>query len=96
MSYESKMDEMVGTYVSEFQRALSLAKQFRDVQQGPYMPYGYPVAVYNPKHPCKTPAKRKRLLTKTGGCQSNGVPLILRMDLVGDNILGIHNPPTFA
>jgi len=96
MSYARKMDEMVGAHVSEFQREFSLAKQFRDVKQGPHMPYGYPVAVYNPKHPCKIPAKRKRLLTKTGGYQSNGIPLVLRMVLVRDNILGIHNPPAFA
>jgi len=89
------MDEMVGTHVSEFQRVLSLAKHFKDVKQGPHMPYGYPVAVYRPKHPCKIPEKRKRLLTKTGGCQSNGVPLVLRMDLVGGNILGVYNPRPF-
>ena len=92
MSYESKKDEMVGTYVSEFQRELALAKHFKEVTQRPPMPYGYPIAVYRPTHICKSPAKRKFLFKAMRGCQSNGVPLVLRMESGGNYILGIYNP----
>ena len=91
MSYQKKIDEMVGTHVAEFQAELSLAKKLEGHDYRPAMPYGYPLAVYRPMHICKTP-QVKHFIARTGGKLSNGVPKVLRHELVGGYILGIYNP----
>ena len=91
MSYQKKIDEMVGKHVAEFQLEISLAKQMEGLKTTPKMPYGYPIEVYRPKHICKVPHV-KRFIARTGGTLSNGVPRILRAELVGQYILGIYNP----
>jgi hypothetical protein len=55
------------------------------------MPYGYPIAVYCPRHICQSPTV-KRFIARTGGKLSNGVPKVLGMDLVNQYILGLYNP----
>ena len=40
MSYETKIDEMVGQQVAEFQRELSLAKRLEDQNNSSPMPLG--------------------------------------------------------
>ena len=94
MSYEKRIDEMVGQHLAEFQRELSLAKQLgsqlRNGEKVP-MPYGYPIAVYRPTHICRLP-QFKRFIARTGGKLSNGVPRVLGMQLDGQYIRGIYNP----
>ncbi len=91
MSYESKIDELVGSYVAEFQTELRLAKSLERRADTPSLPYGYPVGVYRPYHLCKIP-QVKRFIAQTGGRVSNGVPRILRMELVNNYVLGLYNP----
>ncbi len=55
MSYATKIDEMVGKHVAEFQAELTLAKQLSSLQSRPSLPYGYPVRVYHPRHTVPTP-----------------------------------------
>lgn len=90
MSYATKIDEMIGQYVAEYQAELSLAKEIKECLDKPIMPYGYPVAVYSPKHICKAP-NIKDFISKTGGHLSNEVPRILGMEIVEDYPLGIYN-----
>ena len=91
MSYQKKIDEMVGKHVADFQMELTLARKMAGSNNPPPMPYGYPIAVYRPLHVCKVPQVR-RFIAHTGGKLSNGVPRILRTELVGEYILGIYNP----
>ena len=98
MSYETRIDEMVGKHVAGFQLELSLARQMNACARRsttPDMPYGYPVAVYRPLHVCRVP-EVKQFIRRTGGRLSNGVPRVLRMEFVGENILGIYNPLRYA
>ena len=41
MSYATKIDDMVGKYVAEFQTELTLAKKLKLYLKKPSMPYGY-------------------------------------------------------
>ena len=92
MSYQKKIDEMVGKHVARYQREFALARRMAKAGKGiPRMPYGYPAAVYHPMHICKVP-QVKHFIAKAGGCQSNGVPRALRTELVGPYILGAYNP----
>ena len=91
MSYQQKIDEMVGKHVARFQEEISLAKQLKGHDRKPPMPYGYPLSVYRPMHICKIP-QVKHFIAQSGGHLSNGVPKILRLEMVGDNLLGIYNP----
>ena len=91
MSYESKIDELVGKYVAEFQTELTLAKSLKGDADTPSLPYGYPLGVYRPHHICKVP-QVKHFIAKTGGRLSNGVPRVLSMELVNDYALGLYNP----
>jgi len=94
MSYEKRIEDLVGQHLAEFQRELSLAKQMgtqlRRGEKVP-MPYGYPIAVYRPTHICRLP-QVKRFIARTGGTLSNGVPRAISKQLVGEYVLGIYNP----
>lgn len=85
---------MVGTHVAEFQAELSLARKLQGHEYVPAMPYGYPLAVYRPMHLCRIP-QVKQFIAQTGGKLSNGVPKVLRHELVEGYILGIYNPQTY-
>ena len=95
MSYEKRIDEMVGHHLAEFQTELTLAQRLADRMQdedrAPVMPYGYPVRIYRPLHICRTP-KVRQFIARHGGTLSNGVPRILGMELVGQYTLGVYNP----
>jgi hypothetical protein len=91
MSYQKKIEEMVGEHVAIFQQEYSLAREMAGLtRKGPAMPYGYPLAVYRPIHFCKIPQVR-HFIARTGGCLSNGVPRVLSMDFVDNHLLGIYN-----
>ena len=98
MSYESKIDELVGQYVAQFQNELALAKSLERLAKSlksdkdmHALPYGYPLGVYRPHHICRIP-QVKHFIAKTGGRLSNGVPHVLSMELVNDYVLGLYNP----
>jgi hypothetical protein len=91
VSYQVRIEEMVGNHVAEFQAELSLAKKMGDlVDKNPRMPYGYPIRVYRPLHFCQMP-KTRQFIAKTGGRLTNGVPRVLREEVVGGYLLGIYN-----
>lgn len=95
MSYEKRIDDMVGRHLAEFQHELSLAERLsREIalaSRVPGMPYGYPLRIYRPLHICRTP-KVKQFISQHGGTLSNGVPRLLGMELVGQYVLGAYNP----
>ena len=91
MSYETKIDELVGKHLAEFQREVTLAKTLSTLRKVPPMPYGYPMAVYRPLHVCRVPQVRQ-FIARTGGKLSNGVPRVLRTEMVDQYLLGTYNP----
>jgi hypothetical protein len=92
MSYETRIDELVGRHLAEYQREITLAKGLSTVKRVPPMPYGYPIRVYRPMHVCRIP-QVKRFIARTGGTLSNGVPRVLRTELAEQQYpLGIYNP----
>lgn len=91
MTYQSRIEEMVGKHIAGFQQELTTAKHASGLlKYGSSMPYGYPPAVYHPMHFCKTPVVRQ-FIAKTGGLISNGVPRALRTQMIGNYILGTYN-----
>ena len=91
MSYQKKIEELVGSHVAEFQLKFTLAKKLGGHKYKPAMPYGYPIPVYRPMHICKVPQVR-HFIAHTGGLLSNGVPKVLSMDIVGAYPLGVYHP----
>ena len=91
MSYESKIEELVGQYVAQFQYELTLAKSMTSDKDMHAFPYGYPLSVYRPHHICRIP-QVKHFIAKSGGRLSNGVPRVLSMELVNNYVLGLYNP----
>jgi len=91
MSYETRIDELVGQHLAQFQREMTLAKNLSTVKKVPPMPYGYPIRVYRPVHVCRIPQAR-RFIAQTGGMLSNGVPRVLRTEFAEQYPLGIYNP----
>ncbi len=91
MSYQKKIDEMVGKHIAEFQLEFSLSRQLVEQVTDISLPYGYPVGVYHPMHVRKRP-HCKRFIACNGGTLSNGVPKILGTRLIDQYILGVYNP----
>jgi len=82
---------MVGKHVAEFQVEFILSRQLAQHVSNTSMPYDYPIGVYRPMHICSRP-KRKRFIARNSGKLSNGVPKILRAQLIDQYILGVYNP----
>jgi hypothetical protein len=93
MSYQTKLDQMVGKHVADFLLELSVAKQLQECDFAPPMPYGYPSGIYHPRVARKAPYVN-RILSSPAGKMSNGVPWVLGMDLVNQYTLGVYNPVT--
>ena len=92
MSYATKVDEMVGKHVAQFQQEQSIAKTMRDCLEKPCpMPYGYPLRVWCPRHVCRSP-QAKRFVPRDRGRLSNGIPPILSLRLSDGYVLGLYNP----
>jgi len=82
---------MVGKYLAEFQREMSLAEAMRECLAMPCpMRYGYPARVWCPRHLC--PCQAKPFVPDAAAKQSNGVPRILRLCLSRGYVLGLYNP----
>jgi hypothetical protein len=92
MSYATRVDEMVGEHVKHFQDEMTMAKLMEKyVPKTVPMPYGYPIAVYYPRHVCRSP-EVKKFVARTGGRLSNGVPRVIGMEIVNQYALGLYNP----
>ena len=91
MSYEVRLDEMVGKHVAEFQTELSLAAKAARLVSQIAMPYGYPVALYHPHHAVLMP-RYTALEKHDHGKLSNDVPWVLGMEVVGNYVIGLYNP----
>lgn len=91
MSYETRIDELVGKHLAGFQQEVTTARKLSRVRKLPPMPYGYPIRVYRPMHVCRLPQVR-RFIARTGGMLSNGVPRVLRTEFDNEYPLGIYNP----
>ena len=90
MSYETKVDEMVGEHVARYQAEFTLAKRLESSLSPQPMPYGYPARVYHPLHICQVPQIRQ-FVALTGGRLSNRVPRVISMELAGGYPLGLYN-----
>lgn len=92
MSYETRVDDMIGKHAAHFQNEMTLAKLMSQYKKKPQaMPYGYPMGVYHPMHACRSP-EVTRFVARTGGRLSNGVPKVIGMEMVDQYILGLYNP----
>ena len=99
MSYETKIDQMIGKHVADLQTELYAAKKLQECEFASPMAYGYPAGVYQPTVVAKRPHMRRTLSDPTGntlsnptGKMSNGVPWLLGLDLVNQYTLGLYNP----
>ena len=91
MSYETKIDQMVGKYVADFQMELSAAKKLQECESAFPFAYGYPASVYHPTAVVERPHV-SRTLSNPAGKMSNGVPWLLSLDLANEYALGLYNP----
>ena len=94
MTYNTKIEELVGKHVAEFQWELSTAKKFQRPDPEPRLPNGYPASAYHPGHRLIDQPHIQHFIAHTGGRLSNGVPRVLSMELVDEYPLGAYNPPT--
>ena len=90
MSYETKIDELVSSYVAEFQTELLLAHEMQDYIDKPELPDDYPTSVYHPK--TKIKPLLTRFIAQTGGRLSNQVPRVLSSKILDDYPLGVYCP----
>lgn len=93
MSFQKKIDDMVGVHVAEFQLKYTVAKELESHRYRPPMPYGYPMPVYRPLHTCRIPRLKPFTTHHHHGALTNGVPRVLTMDIVADYPLGVWVPP---
>jgi hypothetical protein len=93
MSYPSKIEGMVSGHYAEYEDEVTLAQQLHEFLKNshPSMPFGYPLSVYHPRLPRKSPHAR-HFSKRLGGKLSNGVPKVLCAEIVGGYLLGVYNP----
>lgn len=93
MSYQCKIDGMVGGHSSQHQSEVLLRLKLSGLlhRSHAYMPYGYPRSVYHPRNLHNTP-KTTHFEYKPGGILSNGVPKVLSGELIDGYLLGLYNP----
>ena len=93
MSYESKLDQLIGERIAEYMDEQLLKRKLEACleESAPAMCYGYPCAVYHPKSESPLP-EAAHLIFHLEGALSNGVPKVLSGDLVEGYPLGVYNP----
>lgn len=93
VSFERKIDWMIGNHYSEYQDELILGRQLHALLKriDTHMPHGYPPEVYRPGIFFKQP-KNTRFIHKPGGILSNGVPKVLGCEIIEGYLLGLYNP----
>ncbi len=90
MTYETKIDELVSSYVAEFQRELLLAHELQGYLDKTELPDDYPTGIYHPK--TKIKPLLTRFIAQTGGRLSNRVPRVLSGKILDDYPLGVYCP----
>ena len=91
MSYETRIDQMVGKHVADFQTEVSAAKKLQEMKAAPQLWYGYAAGVYRRRSSARLPQVSQRRVHPVGKL-SNGVPWLLSLDLVDQYALGLYNP----
>ena len=93
MSYESKLDQLIGERIAEYEDEQLLKRKLESYleHEEVYMCSGYPCSVYNPKSISHKP-EITHFIFRPQGILSNGVPRILSGDMVGGYPLGVYNP----
>ena len=94
MSYESKLDQLIGERIAEYMDEQLLKRKLASCMEecGVSMCSGYPCSVYHPKSIHHVP-EATHFVLHPGGSLSNGVPRVLSGDVVGGYPLGVYNPP---
>jgi hypothetical protein len=93
MSYESKLDQLIGERIAEYEDEQLLKRKLAACLEECVVPMcsGYPCAVYHPK--CIShQLEATHFIFKPLGILSNGVPKILSGDMVQGYPLGVYNP----
>ena len=92
MSYESKLDQLIGERIAEYEDEQLLKRKLEACLESctASMCSGYPCAVYHPKSLSQHP-EVSHIIFKPQGILSNGVPRILSSDMVGGYPLGVYN-----
>lgn len=92
MSYESKLDKLIGERIAEYEDEQLLKRKLESfLEDCPVaMCAGYPSSIYHPKSLHHSP-KATHFIFQTGGTLSNGVPKVLSGDVVGGYPLGVYN-----
>lgn len=93
MSYESKLDQLIGERIAEYVDEQLLKRKLASCleQEDVAMCSGYPCSVYHPRSLQHTP-EETHFIIHPGGKLSNGVPKLLSSDMVGGYPLGVYNP----
>ena len=91
MSYETRIDQMVGKHVSDFQTEISAAKKLQEDKATSQLWYGYAAGVYRRNAGTRLLQASRRLVHPVGK-MSNGVPWLLSLNLVDQYALGVYNP----
>jgi hypothetical protein len=93
MSYESKLDKLIGERLAEYLDEQLLRHKLDAFmeQEAAQLTCGYPASVYHPKSLQQVP-ESKQFIIKPGGRLSNGVPKVLSGDIVDGYPLGLYNP----
>jgi hypothetical protein len=93
MSYESKLDQLIGERIAEYEDEQLLKRKLASCLEDSAvtMCSGYPCAVYHPKSISHLP-EANHFIFRLEGLLSNGVPKILGVDMVDGYPLGVYNP----
>ena len=91
MSYETRIDQMVGKHVTDFQTEISAAKKLQKIKAASLLWYGYAAGVYRRRASARPPRVSRRLVHPVGK-MSNGVPWLLSLNLEDQYALGLYNP----
>lgn len=92
MTYQSRIEELIGQHIAEYQDGVSLKNKMAGyLHDPPPMPYGYLTAVYHPMN-FQPPRNTRYRSSKFSRTLSNGVPRAISTELVNGYLLGIYNP----
>jgi hypothetical protein len=91
MSYETRIDQMIGKHVADFQTEISAAKKMQEIKAASRLWYGYAAGVYRQRASARLPQVSRRFVHPVGK-MSNGVPWLLSLNLADQYALGLYNP----
>ena len=94
MTYDTRVDELVGAYVAEFQKEILLADELKSYQNDLALPGGYPERVFNPTTIPSPPVRQ--FVARSGGKLSNCVPWVVSMELVDGYPLGVYSQTAYG